>query len=94
MIRANRADFYEREMEHARKTGVMFSLHLKATMMKISHPIVFSIPSGSIYKDAFVKVRVWRSELSRFRLVQYHGRGYYRQQLRSSNVRRRHHRKL
>ena len=25
----------------ARKTGVMFSLHVKATMMKVSHPIVF-----------------------------------------------------
>ena len=29
------------EMEDARKTGVMFSLHVKATMMKVSHPIVF-----------------------------------------------------
>ncbi|MBW8893172.1 MAG: NADP-dependent isocitrate dehydrogenase, partial [Burkholderiales bacterium] len=33
--------FYEREIEDARKTGVMFSLHVKATMMKVSHPIVF-----------------------------------------------------
>ena len=34
-------EFYEREIEDARKTGVMFSLHVKATMMKVSHPIVF-----------------------------------------------------
>ena len=34
-------DFYEEQMEDARKTGVMFSLHVKATMMKVSHPIVF-----------------------------------------------------
>src|SRR6478736_2170729 len=34
-------DFYEAEMEDAYKTGVMFSLHVKATMMKVSHPIVF-----------------------------------------------------
>ncbi|MFW9596162.1 MAG: NADP-dependent isocitrate dehydrogenase, partial [Macromonas sp.] len=33
--------FYEKEIEDARKTGVMFSLHVKATMMKVSHPIVF-----------------------------------------------------
>ncbi|WP_281718663.1 NADP-dependent isocitrate dehydrogenase, partial [Pandoraea apista] len=31
-------DFYEEQMEDARKTGVMFSLHVKATMMKVSHP--------------------------------------------------------
>ena len=34
-------DFYEKEIEDAHKTGVMFSLHVKATMMKVSHPIVF-----------------------------------------------------
>ena len=30
--------FYEEQMEDAYKTGVMFSLHVKATMMKVSHP--------------------------------------------------------
>ncbi|MGH3970457.1 MAG: NADP-dependent isocitrate dehydrogenase, partial [Mycobacterium sp.] len=30
-------EFYEEQMEDARKTGVMFSLHVKATMMKVSH---------------------------------------------------------
>ena len=34
-------DFYEEQMDDAYKTGVMFSLHVKATMMKVSHPIVF-----------------------------------------------------
>ncbi len=34
-------DFYEKEIDDAYKTGVMFSLHVKATMMKVSHPIVF-----------------------------------------------------
>ena len=33
--------FYEKEMEDARKTNILFSLHLKATMMKISDPILF-----------------------------------------------------
>ena len=34
-------EFYEKEIDDAFKTGVMFSLHVKATMMKVSHPIVF-----------------------------------------------------
>src|SRR5437868_14097683 len=33
--------FFEKEMEHARKHDLLFSLHVKATMMKVSHPIVF-----------------------------------------------------
>ncbi len=47
--------FYEQEMEDARKTGVMFSLHVKATMMKISHPIVFGHAVRIFYKEAFDK---------------------------------------
>jgi isocitrate dehydrogenase len=42
-------------MEDARKTGVMFSLHVKATMMKVSHPIVFGHAVRVFYKDAFAK---------------------------------------
>ena len=42
-------------MEDARKTGVMFSLHVKATMMKVSHPIVFGHAVKIFYKDAFAK---------------------------------------
>jgi isocitrate dehydrogenase len=48
-------DFYEKEMEDARKTGVMFSLHVKATMMKVSHPIVFGHAVRIFYKEAFEK---------------------------------------
>lgn len=48
-------EFYEEQMEDARKTGVMFSLHVKATMMKISHPIVFGHAVRTFYKDAFAK---------------------------------------
>ena len=48
-------DFYEEQMEDARETGVMFSLHVKATMMKISHPIVFGHAVKVFYKDAFAK---------------------------------------
>ena len=48
-------DFYEAQIEDARKTGVMFSLHVKATMMKVSHPIVFGHCVKIYYKDAFAK---------------------------------------
>jgi isocitrate dehydrogenase len=48
-------DFYESEMEDAYETGVMFSLHVKATMMKVSHPIVFGHAVRVFYKDAFAK---------------------------------------
>ena len=48
-------DFYEEEMEDAYQTGVMFSLHVKATMMKVSHPIVFGHAIKVFYKDAFAK---------------------------------------
>jgi isocitrate dehydrogenase len=48
-------DFYEEQIEDAYKTGVMFSLHVKATMMKVSHPIVFGHAVKVFYKDAFAK---------------------------------------
>ena len=48
-------EFYEREIDDAYKTGVMFSLHVKATMMKVSHPIVFGHCVRIFYKQAFEK---------------------------------------
>ncbi len=48
-------EFLEEQMEDARKTGVMFSLHMKATMMKVSHPIVFGHAVRVFYKDLFAK---------------------------------------
>ncbi|HTP99899.1 MAG TPA: NADP-dependent isocitrate dehydrogenase [Casimicrobiaceae bacterium] len=47
--------FFEEQMEDARNTGVMFSLHVKATMMKVSHPIVFGHAIRVFYKDVFAK---------------------------------------
>ncbi|GBU15456.1 isocitrate dehydrogenase, NADP-dependent [Polaromonas sp.] len=47
--------FYEEQMEDAHKTGVMLSLHVKATMMKVSHPIVFGHAVRVFYKEAFEK---------------------------------------
>ncbi len=48
-------EFYEKEIDDAFNTGVMFSLHVKATMMKVSHPIVFGHCVKIFYKDAFAK---------------------------------------
>jgi len=48
-------EFYEKEIDDAYKAGVMFSLHVKATMMKVSHPIVFGHCVKIFYKDAFAK---------------------------------------
>ena len=48
-------DFYEEQFADARDTGVLLSLHVKATMMKVSHPIVFGHAVKIFYKDAFTK---------------------------------------
>ncbi|MCD2511777.1 NADP-dependent isocitrate dehydrogenase [Comamonas endophytica] len=55
MSKAALCDFYEKQFEDARKTGVMLSLHVKATMMKVSHPIVFGHAVRIFYKEAFAK---------------------------------------
>ncbi len=48
-------EFYEKELEDCRESGILFSLHVKATMMKISHPIVFGHCVKIFYKEAFEK---------------------------------------
>ncbi len=47
--------FYEEQLKDAKETDVMFSLHVKATMMKVSHPIVFGHALKVFYKEAFEK---------------------------------------
>ena len=48
-------DFYEKELDDCKEAGILFSLHVKATMMKVSHPIVFGHCVRIYYKDAFEK---------------------------------------
>ncbi len=55
MSRKALLEFYEQQIEDAKETGVLFSLHVKATMMKVSHPIVFGHAVRMFYKDAFAK---------------------------------------
>ncbi len=47
--------FYAEQIEAAKKDGVLLSLHLKATMMKISDPILFGHAVSVYYKDALDK---------------------------------------
>ena len=46
-------EFLEESMNDAKETGVMWSLHVKATMMKVSHPIVFGHAVTVFYKELF-----------------------------------------
>lgn len=48
-------EFFEEQIEDAKNTGILFSLHVKATMMKVSHPIVFGHCVKVFYKDLFDK---------------------------------------
>jgi isocitrate dehydrogenase len=56
-------EFFEEQIEDARKTGVLFSLHVKATMMKVSHPIVFGHCVKVFYKNLFDKYQTLFDEL-------------------------------
>jgi len=55
--------FLDEEMEGARKANLLFSLHLKATMMKVSDPIIFGHAVTVYYKDAFEKYAETLKEL-------------------------------
>ena len=47
--------YFEQEMQAAKAEGVMLSLHLKATMMKVSDPIIFGHAVDVYYKEVFAK---------------------------------------
>ena len=47
--------FYAAETENAKKEGVLLSLHLKSTMMKVSDPILFGHAVKVFFKDVFAK---------------------------------------
>jgi len=49
------ADFYSDEIRNAKEKGLLFSLHLKATMMKVSDPIMFGCCVEEYFKDVFLK---------------------------------------
>ena len=47
--------FFEAQMQDAKANDVMLSLHLKATMMKVSDPVMFGHAVSVYYKDVFAK---------------------------------------
>jgi isocitrate dehydrogenase len=49
------AQFVDSSIAEARAQGVLLSLHLKATMMKVSDPIMFGVVVGEFYKDTLTK---------------------------------------
>ncbi|KZY33288.1 isocitrate dehydrogenase, partial [Alcanivorax sp. HI0044] len=49
------SEFFDKQIEDAKNTGMLFSLHVKATMMKVSHPIVFGHAVRRFYKELFDK---------------------------------------
>ena len=55
--------FFERETEAASQEGVLLSLHVKATMMKVSDPIIFGHAVSVYYKDVFEKHAATFAEL-------------------------------
>ena len=55
MSRSALARFVDAEIARAKADGVLFSLHLKATMMKVSDPIMFGVVVGEFYKDVLAR---------------------------------------
>ena len=55
MNKAKLVEFFERETAKAKDQDVLLSLHMKATMMKVSDPIIFGHAVKVYYKDVFAK---------------------------------------
>src|SRR6266581_3443697 len=55
MSRRALREFLEAQIEDAQKQGVLFSIHLKATMMKVSDPKIFGHAVSVFFKDVFDK---------------------------------------
>ena len=56
--------FFAKEIEDAKANNVLFSLHMKATMMKVSDPIIFGACVEVFYKDVFTKYADLFAELN------------------------------
>lgn len=56
-------NFYEEQMQDAKDNNIMLSLHLKATMMKVSDPVMFGHAVTVYFKDVFTKHATLFAEL-------------------------------
>jgi len=57
-------EFYAEQIDDAKENDMLFSLHVKATMMKVSHPIVFGHAVTVYYKDVYEKYATLFDELN------------------------------
>ena len=64
MSRRSLRKFYAEQIEIAKKEDVLLSLHLKATMMKVSDPIMFGHAVSVFFKDVFDKHGALLKELN------------------------------
>ncbi|MDE3210304.1 MAG: NADP-dependent isocitrate dehydrogenase [Pseudomonadota bacterium] len=55
MSRRALASFIDEQIADAKQRGVLFSVHLKATMMKVSDPIMFGVVVSEFYRDVLLK---------------------------------------
>lgn len=55
MSAAKLKSFLQAQVDEARAQGVLFSVHLKATMMKVSDPVIFGHVVSVFYKDVLAK---------------------------------------
>ena len=55
MSKSQLLDFLAREIKDAKEKGILFSLHMKATMMKVSDPIIFGHAVRVFFQDVFDK---------------------------------------
>lgn len=55
MRKSTFVEFIEQEKQSAKKEGILFSLHLKATMMKVSDPVLFGLVVKTFFKEVFEK---------------------------------------
>lgn len=56
-------EFYAEEMEKAKSDGILLSLHVKSTMMRVSDPIIFGHCVSVYYQDVFTKHAAEMDEL-------------------------------
>ena len=55
MSRASLVSFLDEQLARAKSEGILFSLHMKATMMKVSDPIIFGVCVEVFFKDLIAK---------------------------------------
>ncbi len=63
MSQSDLSSFLEKAIDEAKQEGVLLSLHLKATMMKVSDPIMFGLAVRVFFKDVFEKYAAVFEEL-------------------------------